>query len=336
MAKALTIGLLTSGGDAPGMNAAIRAVVLAADKNNCLVYGFYHGYNGLINAEYKALSPVDVDNIIHQGGTILKSARCPEMLTEEGIKQAANTLHKAKVDALVVIGGDGSFNGLIALKPYWQGQMIGLPGTIDNDLDGTDYTIGFSSAVNTAANAIDNIRDTANAFDRVFVVEVMGRHSGHIAFHVGLACGAEQIISFENFSPKQSEQKLEELYQDISYLKQNREQSYLILLAENLWPDGPQMLAEQLKQQYNIDTATCILGHIQRGGSPDVKDRLLATQMGISAIDTLLAGISEVMIGEVGGKIATVSLNEAIKHHKSARQDYISGYQLLKANLNRD
>jgi 6-phosphofructokinase 1 len=190
------IALLTSGGDAPGMNAAVRAIVLACEFNSLSCIGFFHGYNGIIEDEAIYLSSAVVDGEIKKGGTLLKSARCPAMMTNTGIKQACNTLQKHNIDALIVIGGDGSFHGLQAIKQFWDGLVIGLPGTIDNDLFGCDKTIGFATAVNTATQAIDKIRDTANAFDRVFIVEVMGRHSGHIAFQVGLSCGAESIFFF--------------------------------------------------------------------------------------------------------------------------------------------
>ena len=197
MARLTKIAVLTSGGDAPRMNAAIRAIVIAATHYNIEVMGFLHGYNGLIENEAVQLSLKDVNNIIHKGGTILKSARCPAMLSEKGLKQAANTLLKEQIDAFIVIGGDGSFSGLISLQQYYSGLVIGIPGTIDNDLDKTDFTIGFNTAVNTAIEAVDKIRDTANGFERVFVIQLMGRQSGHITFNVGIACGAERVISFE-------------------------------------------------------------------------------------------------------------------------------------------
>ncbi|WP_448555165.1 6-phosphofructokinase [Thalassotalea montiporae] len=322
--KPRKIGLLTSGGDAPGMNAAIRAIILAAAHHKLTCYGFHHGYNGLINQDYCILSPDNVTNIIHQGGTILKSARCPEMMTQTGIKQAVSCLIKENIDALIVIGGDGSFNGMLAIQDHWQGKLIGLPGTIDNDLDGTDFTIGFSTAINTAINAIDKIRDTADAFDRVFVVELMGRHSGHIAFNVGVACAAEQIISFENFDPLAQEAKLAEIIADIEQQKLNKAHSYLIVLAENLWPGGAHSLGEALKQQGNIDVGICVLGHIQRGGSPVAKDRILATKLGVAAIEAILLEKSSIMIGECESKITHTPLSKAIQHKKVVNDDLVS------------
>ena len=329
------LGILTSGGDAPGMNAAIRAVVLAAHHYHSEVVGFYHGYNGLVCAEYikqaNILTFDNVNNVIHQGGTILKSARCALMLEEKGLKFAANTLHDHSIDALVVIGGDGSFNGLIALQPYWQGQVIGIPGTIDNDLDGTDYTIGFSTAVNTGIEAIDKIRDTADAFERIFIVELMGRHSGHITFNVGIACAAEQVLSFENFSVIDEEAKLLQLADEIKTAKKNRHGSYIIVIAENLWPGGVFELAKQLHQQAKIECTPCLLGHIQRGGSPVAKDRILATKMGVAAVQALITGNNNVMVAEKNNMICFVALEESVKHHKLVSQQLIDAQQNILA-----
>ena len=321
------IGVLTSGGDAPGMNAAIRAIALAAEHHQIDCYGFFHGYNGLINQDYCHLTSQSVNNIIHRGGTILKSARCPDMLTEQGVKQAANCLIKEGIDTLIVIGGDGSFNGLLAITKHWHGNVIGLPGTIDNDLDGTDFTIGFSTAINTAISAIDNIRDTADAFDRVFVVELMGRNSGHIAFNVGVACAAEQIISFENFDETQPQARIDAIADDIERQKTLGANSYLIVIAENLWPGGAQALADTLKQQAQIDCGTCVLGHIQRGGAPVAKDRILATRLGVAAVEASLKGQSGIMLGESKGEISQVSLTTAIQHSKQVADDLVAVHE---------
>ncbi len=331
MEKRLKVALLTSGGDAPGMNAAIRAVVLACEHVNFECVGVYHGYNGLINDDLSILTPLSVDNIIQQGGTILKSARCPELTTETGVNQAVNTLIKEDIDALIVIGGDGSFAGLIEIGKEWHGKVIGLPGTIDNDLDGTEYTIGFSTAINTAIEAIDKIRDTANAFDRVFIVELMGRHSGHIAFNVGIACAAEQIISFENFTPDQEQKKLADLAKEIFSQQKNKNNSYLVVLAENLWPGGATSLVNQLKLQYKIDCAACILGHIQRGGSPVAKDRILATKLGVAAVQAILSNKSNIMLGEMNNEVVEVPLSEAIKHKKMVSENLVAAQQNILA-----
>jgi 6-phosphofructokinase 1 len=329
------IAILTSGGDAPGMNAAIRSVVLAAHHYQIDVIGFYHGYIGLVCSEIdnqpQCLSLDHVNNIIHRGGTILKSARCPQMLTESGLKQAAKTLTSENIDALIVIGGDGSFNGLLALKDYWQGQLLGIPGTIDNDLDGTDFTIGFATAVNTAIDAIDKIRDTADAFERIFIVELMGRHSGHITFNVGIACGAEQVLSFENFSVDNKQVKLQQLADEIKQVQENRHSSYIIVIAENLWPGGAMELAKELKQQAGIDCTACVLGHIQRGGSPVPKDRLLATKMGVAAVQAIIEGETNIMIAEQNSAICRIALEHAVKHHKVVNQQLVDAQENILA-----
>ena len=320
MVEIKRIAILTSGGDAPGMNAAIRSVVLAAHHYHIEVLGFYHGFNGLVCIEHidqaKLITLADVNNIIQRGGTILKSARCPEMLHEKGLQQAAKTLADKKVEALIVIGGDGSFNGLLNLKDYWYGQLIGIPGTIDNDLDGTDFTIGFATAVNTGIEAIDKIRDTADAFERIFIVELMGRHSGHITFNVGIACGAEQVLSFENFSVDNKQAKLQQLADEIKTAQENRHSSYIIVIAENLWPGGAMELASELKQKANIDCTACVLGHTQRGGSPVPKDRLLATKMGVAAVQAIIAGKKNIMIAEQHSTMCHIKLEDAVKHRK--------------------
>jgi 6-phosphofructokinase 1 len=320
------IAVLTSGGDAPGMNAALRSIVLAAQKFNIEVIGYYHGYNGLINQESILLNEQSVNGIINRGGTILKSARCKAFFTDDGVKQAANTLIKDKIDALIVIGGDGSFNGMIKLEQFWQGKMIGIPGTIDNDVDGTDYTIGYSTAVNTALEAIDKIRDTADAFERVFVVELMGRHSGHITYNVGLACAAEQVISFENTDINHPEQKLKLLSDDIKRVKQ-KHNSYLIVIAEHLWPTGTMGLAAELAELTGIDCTPCILGYIQRGGNPVAKDRILATKMGVAAIHALRKNLSNIMIGEINNAIVHVPISDAILHKKTVPQSIIDAQE---------
>ncbi|TRX56816.1 ATP-dependent 6-phosphofructokinase [Thalassomonas sp. M1454] len=309
------IAILTSGGDAPGMNAAIRSLVLAALHYKMEVIGFNYGFNGLIEADFCQLNESSVRNIIHCGGTILKSARSPKFMTEEGQKQAAENLHKLDVSALVVIGGDGSFNGMLALKSFYQGQLIGLPGTIDNDIDGTDSTIGFATAVNTAIDAIDKIRDTAEAFDRVFVVEVMGRHSGFLALNVGIACAAEQVLTFESF--KNPGLELQNIANHIKQCKVERGQSsYLIVAAENLWPEGVEKLCSDLQSYANIKCTPCVLGYIQRGGDPVAKDRILATKLGVAAIEAIRAGKNMIMIGESSNQMCEVAIETAIKHKK--------------------
>jgi 6-phosphofructokinase 1 len=329
------IGVLTSGGDAPGMNAAIRSVVLAAHHYRIDVIGFYHGYNGLVCQESieqaKTLTLLDVNNVIHLGGTLLKSARCQLMLEEEGLQLAANTLEEHNIDALIVIGGDGSFKGLLALQHFWSGQVIGIPGTIDNDVDGTDYTIGFATAVNTGIEAIDRIRDTADAFERIFIVELMGRHSGHITFNVGIACAAEQVLSFENFGDEEQSVQLEQLASEIIKAKEVRHSSYIIVIAENLWQGGAAELAHQLKERSGMECTPCILGHIQRGGSPVAKDRILATKMGVAGVQGLIDGKTNVMVAEQDNAMHFIPLEEAIKHHKLVSQQLVDAQQNILA-----
>jgi len=329
------IAILTSGGDAPGMNAAIRAIVIAAQHYKIAVMGFYAGFNGLIDDRSMRLSVKDVANIIQKGGTILKSARCPAMKTPLGIAQAASTLLKEKIDALIVIGGDGSFAGSIALQQEWSGQIIGIPATIDNDIDGSDFTIGFSTAINTAIEAIDKIRDTAEAFERIFIVELMGRHSGHITFNVGIACAAEQVISFENFAHnnqiKGEQEKLLTLAQEIKLAQANRHASYIIVIAENVWQGGASVLAQQLQAIAHIDCTACILGHIQRGGSPVAKDRILATKLGVGAVQAIIAGKSNVMIAEQNNTVATVALQTAIMHQQGVSESLIQAQENILA-----
>lgn len=325
------IAVLTSGGDAPGMNAAIRAIVLTALRYQYNIFGFYHGYNGLINNELSQLHAHDVDGIISQGGTILKSARCKDMHNLTGVKQSVNVLLKNKIDALIVIGGDGSFNGLLAIQEHWQGQVIGIPGTIDNDVDGTDFTIGFSTAVNTAITAIDKIRDTADAFERVFLVELMGRNSGHITFNVGISCAAEKVLSFENFQNEDEQATLNQIAKQIQKAKSERHTSFLIVIAENLWPNGSQALANQLKEKTGIDCPLCTLGYIQRGGSPVAKDRIMATKMGVAAVQAIKEDKSNIMIGEQNNAMCFIPLNQAIQHQKKVSSFLVEAQENILA-----
>jgi len=327
MERKCRVALLTSGGDSPGMNAAIRAVTLACEQHHYECIGFYHGYNGLMDDQAVNLTSELVNPYLQQGGTLLKSARCKSMLLPEGPKQAANTLKKHNIDALIVIGGDGSFRGMQALSHHWSGQLIGLPGTIDNDLAHSDKTIGFATAVQTATEAIDKIRDTANAFERVFIVEVMGRHSGHIAFNVGLATGAESILSFENFDPEKAQAYVEKLAVQIQQQQNNKHSSFLIILAENLWPDGPSGLQQALKQTANIDSGVCILGHIQRGGSPVVEDRLLASKLGLAAVQAIAEKQHLVMLGEVGGNLIATPIENTIQDPKPVSMYWLNAHE---------
>jgi 6-phosphofructokinase 1 len=292
------IGILTSGGDAPGMNAAIRATVLTAAAQNIEVIGFRHGFNGLLENDYQTLLPQHVQHIIQHGGTLLKSARCKALHTTEGAKQAAFALEQLQLDALIIIGGDGSFRGALAIAQYYRGQIIGVPGTIDNDVDGSDFTIGFATAIDTALDAIDKIRDTADAFERIFLVELMGRHSGYITLSAGIAAGAEQIICPEIAQLQTG--NLKSLLTPIQHAQLLRgKSSYIIVVAENSYPGGTTALAEDLGDALGIECRACILGHIQRGGSPVGADRILATKLGAFAVEQLINGAHLMMAGEV-------------------------------------
>lgn len=301
------VGVLTSGGDAPGMNAAIRAIVLTAAAHNIDVVGFRHGFNGLLEQDYQVLLPQHVQHIIQQGGTLLKSARCKALHNDSGARQAADALHNLQLDALIIIGGDGSFRGALAIAKYYQGQLIGVPGTIDNDVDGTDYTIGFATAIDTALDAIDKIRDTADAFERIFLVELMGRHSGYITLSAGIAAGAEQIICPE-FGAL-TEANLKSIITPIQRAQLLRgKSSYIIVVAENSYPGGTTALADALSHALNIECRACILGHIQRGGSPVGADRILATKLGAYAVEQLVQGANLMMAGEVNQQAALYPL----------------------------
>ena len=317
------LAVLTSGGDAPGMNASIRAITMAAISNDIEVIGFKNGFNGLLADDWCQLDQSDVRHIIGHGGTLLKSARCPQFATESGAKKAADILNHHQIDALLIIGGDGSFRGALHLANFWQGQLIGIPGTIDNDLDGTDATIGYHTAMDTALDAIDKIRDTADAFERIFVVEVMGRQCGCLALNVGIASGAEQIICHESCNEVNFEQIASHVRQAIN---QHHDSSYIIVLMENLWPDGAVGLAKQLEQQLKVECRPCVLGHIQRGGNPVSSDRILATQLGVAAVEAAIAGKNLIMLGLVNNQINHCPLSEAVLQHKKV-DEYLLNMQ---------
>lgn len=309
------MGILTSGGDAPGMNAAIRAAVLTAAAHNIDVIGFRHGFNGLLEDDQQTLLPQHVQHIIQHGGTLLKSARCKALHTDAGARQAAEALHRLQLDALLIIGGDGSFRGALAIAQHYRGQLIGVPGTIDNDVDGTDFTIGFATAIDTALDAIDKIRDTADAFERIFLVELMGRHSGYIALSAGIAAGAEQIICPE-FGTLQANE-LKALIKPIQHAQLLRgKSSYIIVVAENSYPGGTTALAEALSTALGIECRACILGHIQRGGSPVGADRILATKLAAYAVEQLVNGAHLMMAGEVNQQAALYPLAQTGERKK--------------------
>lgn len=316
------IALLTSGGDAPGMNAAVRAVVRTALERNVEVYGVQKGYSGLVQDKLDRMDRSSVANILHRGGTILKTDRCDEFRRPEVRQAVADKLRSRGIEALAVIGGDGSLAGAHQLEQETGMLVIGIPGTIDNDIYGTDETIGFDTAVNTALEAIDRIRDTATSHERVFLVEVMGRRAGFIAATVGIAGGAEIVLV-----PGMPVQ-LDAICQTLRESEQRGKYSSLIIVAES----GDPNLTPQLTQSLNdkgFQTRAAILGHVQRGGSPSGHDRVLASVLGASAVDHLLAGYSNIMLGVHAGEIIRVPLAEIKSGKKILPDDYIELAQLL-------
>ncbi len=313
------IGVLTSGGDAPGMNAAIRAVVRACTYHNVECVGVYRGLQGLIEADFKELNARSVKNIINRGGTFLKSARSKEFMTFEGRTKAFNNLQNENIDALVVIGGDGTFAGASVFIKEFNFPIVGLPGTIDNDINGTDYTIGYDTALNTVVEAIDKIRDTANSHNRLFLVEVMGRDAGDIALNAGIGAGAEEILI-----PEQNMGR-ERLLESLSRSKKSGKTSSIVVVSE-----GDQIgknifgLAEYIEENLKeYEVRVTVLGHIQRGGSPSCYDRVLASRLGVGAVDALLKGETNVMIGIVHNKVTLVPFSEAIKGSNEIDEDLI-------------
>ncbi|MBO7607251.1 MAG: 6-phosphofructokinase [Paludibacteraceae bacterium] len=305
------IGILTSGGDAPGMNAAIRAVTRAAIFRGIKVKGIYRGYRGLILDEIHEFQTQSVSNIIQQGGTILRTARCKEFMTEEGRKKAYETMQQEEIDALVVLGGDGTFTGARIFAQEFNVPVIGVPCTIDNDLCGTDYTIGYDTALNTIVDAVDKIRDTANSHERLFFIEVMGRDAGFLAINSALASGAEAAIIPEIVT---GEDQLEALIQRGFRKSKN---SSIVIVAESELTGGAVGIADRLKKNHpEYDARITILGHIQRGGTPSAQDRILASRLGAAAIDALLEEQRNIMVGVDDDKIVYVPFTKAIKDDK--------------------
>lgn len=295
---------MTSGGDAPGMNAAIRAVVRTAIHDGIRASFVYRGYQGLIEGDLREVGPRDVANIVQRGGTILRTARSQEFMTPEGRAQAAENLRRHGIDALVVIGGDGSLRGAALLEAEQGVRVIGLPGTIDNDIYGTDVTIGFNTAMNVAVDAIDRLRDTAASHDRLFLVEVMGRNSGHIALNVGVAVGAEAILI-----PEVQPSALEVADALVKAFERGKSSS-IIVVAEGAFKGGALELERQIADLGHYEARTTILGHIQRGGSPATRDRVLASRLGFVAVRCLQQGISNVLVGVDKRGTSTTSLHE--------------------------
>jgi len=305
------IAVLTSGGDAPGMNACIRAVVRTAIYHNCKITGVIGGYEGLIQNEFKVITSAEVGNIIQKGGTVLKTARSLRFKTEEGLDTAYKNLKAQGIEGLVVIGGDGSFRGAEALSTkYPDIKVIGIPGTIDNDLYGTDFTIGYDTAINTVVQAVDNIRDTAISHNRLFFVEVMGRDAGLIALRSGIACGAEAILIPETTT------YIDKLVEVLERGWSRKKTGCVIIVAEGDDAGGAYKVAEIVKEKFNkYETKVVILGHIQRGGSPTCMDRVLGTRLGFEAVKSLMEGRNRIMVGQVAGKVTHIPLIQAVKHN---------------------
>ncbi len=308
MNKIQNIGVLTSGGDAPGMNAAIRAVVRAGIYYNLKVTGIIRGFEGLVNGDFIDMDRKSVANIIQRGGTILKTARSPQFRTAEGRQQAYDNLRKNNIDALIVIGGDGTFTGANVFMKEFDFPIIGLPGTIDNDLAGTDYTIGYDTAINTVINAVDKIRDTAESHNRLFIVEVMGRDSGLIALRSGIGVGAEAILIPE------AKDGMTGLVDRLEHGRKDKA-SKIVIVAEGDEDGGAFNVGEILKEKFPAyDIRVSILGHIQRGGKPSCMDRVLASRLGVIAVEGLLNGHSGEMVGQMNREIVYTPFDHAIKH----------------------
>ncbi|HHT34487.1 MAG TPA: 6-phosphofructokinase [Bacteroidales bacterium] len=313
-----SVGVLTSGGDAPGMNAAIRAVTRAGISNGMRVFGIYRGYKGLISDEITEFKTNSVSNIIQQGGTILKTARSLEFMTEEGRRIAYENMQKHGIDALVVIGGDGSLTGASIFANEYNIPVVGLPGTIDNDLNGTDTTIGYDTALNTIMESMDKIRDTATSHERLFFVEVMGRNCGYLALNSAIASGAEAAII-----PEISIEK-DQLGELIEQGFRKSKSSSMVLVTESEVTGGAMKMAERVKKEYpQYDVRVSILGHLQRGGSPSAQDRILASRMGIAAIQALLENQRNVMIGIRENEIDYVPFKRAIRKEREISEELL-------------
>ena len=309
------IGVLTSGGDSPGMNAAIRAVVRTAIYNGVEVVGVKRGYDGLIEGDFEPMFSHSVANIIQRGGTILKSMRSVGFMTYEGRKKAYDNLIHHQIDGLVVIGGDGTFTGAHIFINEFNFPIVGLPGTIDNDLVGTDFTIGYDTALNTVIDAVDKIRDTADSHNRLFVVEVMGKDAGFIALRSGIGCGAEAVLYPE------SDVYIDHLLAKLSDAKKRKKQSSIVIVAEGAKEGGANEVAKRVMESYpELDVRVVVLGHVQRGGSPTCMERVRASQMGMEAVESLIAGKRDVMIGLVDKKIEFTPFEKAIKHTGSMNE----------------
>lgn len=326
MAVLKKIAVLTSGGDAPGMNAAIRAVVRRAIKEDIKVVGVMRGYDGLVKGDFVPLLSKSVSSIIQLGGTILKTARSKEFMTPEGRQIAYNNLVENEIDALVVIGGDGTFKGARIFTEEFNFPTVGIPGTIDNDLFGTDMTIGYDTALNTVVEAVDKIRDTAASHERVFLIEVMGRDAGFIALRAGIACGAEDVLIPETPSD------LEGLHEKLIRYIDTKKTSSVILVAEGDEEGGAFEIKEKMsKFKGDYELRVTVLGHIQRGGSPSAYDRYLASRLGIGAVEALIDDQRSIMIGMINREVVHVPFNKTTKHHKTIDQKMVDIVEILNA-----
>ena len=323
--KIKRIGVLTSGGDAPGMNAAVRAVVRASSYFSVECVAIYKGYQGLIDDETKLMNARSVNNIINKGGTILKSARCLEFRTPEGRKKAYETIKKHTIDALIVIGGDGSFTGAMIFNSEFNFPVIGIPGTIDNDIHGTTHTIGFDTALNTVIDAIDKIRDTAISHNRLFFVEVMGRDAGHIALNTGIGAGAEEILVPEE------DMGLDRLLESLKRSEKTGKSSSIVVIAEGD-KTGKNVfeIAEYVEKNLPYyEVRVSVLGHMQRGGRPSCFDRVLASRMGVHAVESLLKGVSNVMVGIDNSQMILTPLESSIKGKTKINKNLIRVSEIL-------
>lgn len=321
-----TIAVFTSGGDSPGMNACIRAVVRTALHYNIKVYGIMHGYQGMIEDQFKLLGSDEVGNILQRGGTILKSSRSKEFLTNEGRQKAFDNIRKYDIEGIIAIGGDGTFAGAKVFTEEHNIPFIGLPGTIDNDLIGTDYTIGYDTALNNVIEAVDKIKDTAASHDRLFFVEVMGKDAGFIALRSGIGVGAAAILIPEVHT------NLEELVDNLRAAYTRKKSSSIIIVAEGDDAGGAYKIAEKVVERLpQYDTRVSILGHQQRGGSPSALDRMLASQLGNEAVNALMAGKHSAMVGIVDKKFQYTPFEQAIKHHDKINPAFLKLAEILAA-----
>ncbi len=322
--KVSRIAVLTSGGDSPGMNAAVRAVVRTGLYYGLEVYGIMRGYQGLIEDDIYKMESRSVANIIQRGGTILKTARCKDFYEPEGRKKAYSILKKRGIEGLVIIGGDGSFRGATLLSKEYDIPCIGIAGTIDKDIVGTDFTIGFDTAVNTAVEAIDKIRDTADAHDRLFIVEVMGRDAGYIALHSGIATGAENILIPERKTD------IDAVITSLVEKERRKKLVNIIVVAEGDEFGGANEIAKIVRERLpHIDTKVCILGHIQRGGSPTCLDRLMASRMGYHAVESLIGGRFNVFVGILNNRVNYVPLENVGKKKGKINEEWMKIVKIL-------